>query len=199
MPIVMLMDNNQTAERTITRFVNSVFGPIEHSPIESPQLDQRVRASYHSQITEVSGLGFTYLCSDGESFPLVRLALVLPAVVMFGIWLERRPVSMRGGSILAGYPILVLKAKSTFAHLDGSYVKFLTAFRDGALLVSGNSPNPLPGGPGISRSCQTGTITESWKRHESRIQALELNGGEVDRRSTYDDYVRLVVRDTAPW
>jgi hypothetical protein len=191
------MDTAQ--ERTILRFVNSVFGTVEHIPIDSPRLERRVRASYRSVIDEVSAVGFTYLCSDGESFSLFRLLLVLPAVAMFGIWLQRTPISLRGGSILAGYPILIFKAMSTFAHLDGTPVKFLTSFCNGTLLVSGNYTNSMSGGPGITRSCQTGTIEETWTRHQTRIQALETEGVEVDRRNDYSHYVQMHVRDTAPW
>ncbi|HEV2199260.1 MAG TPA: hypothetical protein VGR73_05535 [Bryobacteraceae bacterium] len=192
-----MMETAQPDARKLLRFVHSVVGTIEHAPI--PELDQRVRARHQSEIDQLTGLGFNYLCSDGESFPVFRLLLVLPAVVMIDAACERTPISMRGGAIVLGYPILVFRIKPTFAHLDGSHVKFLTAFHEGALLVSGNYDDPLPRGPGIVTYCHAGTMAETWAEHQERIRALEAGGGVVDRRNGYETYVELTNRHNAAW
>jgi hypothetical protein len=190
----------QPVERKFLQFLQALFGTIEHAPIDSQELDQRIRARFQSQIDELTGLGFDYLCSDGESFPLLRLLLVIPAIVTIGIWREGTPISVRAGSILAGYPLLVFRIKSTFAHVDGPRVKFLTAFKDGTLLVSGNYDNPIPRGPGILRYCQAGTVAETWTKHRARIQALETDASNIDSRSAYEAYVEMSARDdSAAW
>jgi hypothetical protein len=195
----IVVETSQPDARRLLSFQHSMFGTIEHVPIYSPELDERVRARYQSGINELTGLGFNYLCSDGEGFPLFRLLLMIPAIVIVGIWREGTPVWVRGGSIIAGYPILVFRTNSTFAHLDGPRVKFSTAFRDGTLLVSGNYADPLSRGPGIVRYFQAGCIIETWTKHKVRIQALETEFTGVDRRSSYEDYVEMSARDTAAW
>jgi hypothetical protein len=183
--------------RTLIRFVHSVFGTIQHVRIDSPELDRRVRARYQAEINELNSLGFDYLCSDGETFSLFRLLLVLPAVVLIGMWSERMPVALRGASILVGYPVLVSKIRSTITNPDGRRMKFFTAFTDGTLLVSGTYADPTSRGPGIVRNFQPGTISEAWARHQARVEALVEEGKLVDRQGDHQAYVTMAERDTA--
>lgn len=182
------------------RFLHWVFGEIGHVQIESPELDQQVRARYQPDIDQLTGLGFHYLCSDGESFALFRLLLVFPAIVLIAMSSDRLPMALRGGSILVGFPLLVSGTRSAFATSpDGRHVKFLTAFRDGTLLSSGNYADPTSRGPGIVRQFEAGTVVDTWAKHQSHIQTLEADGKQVDRRSDYAAYVEMSQKDTAAW
>ncbi len=188
-----------SGSRALIQFLHWILGTIQHFRIDSPELDRRVRARYQAEINELTSLGFDYLCSDGESLPLFRLLLLLPALAVIGMWSERMPMALRGVSILVGYPVLVSKIKSTIANPDGRRVKFFTAFTDGTLLVSGNYADPTSRGPGIVRSFQAGSISETWARHQARIEALVEEGKRVDRQSDHQAYVAMAERDTAAW
>jgi len=190
---------DQPVERGLLRFLPWVFGTIRHVPILSPELDWRVRARYQSEIRELTRLGFEYLCSAGESFSLLRLLLVLPALVLALMQGQRMPMALRGRLILVGYPVLVSRIKPAFVHPFGLGVKFFTGFQDGTLLVSGNYADPTARGPGIIRQFQPGTVSEAWAAHQARIQALEAAGAIVNRPCGYDAYVEMSQRDTAAW
>jgi hypothetical protein len=177
-----------------------MFGTIKHAPIHSPELDRRVRVKYQNDIEQLNRLGFDYLCSDGESFPLFRLLFVFPVVILAIMFFDGMPMTITGGTILTAWPVLVARNRFAFATSpDGSHVKFLTAFRDGTLLVSLNYDGPASRGPGIIRQCAANTISDAWAKHQARIQALEAEGKQVDRRATFEDYVEMADRDTAVW
>jgi hypothetical protein len=191
--------SSQPSGRKLLRFLHWVFGTIKHVQIYSPELNQRVRARYQSEINELTSLGFDYLCSDGESFSLFRLLFVIPAMILLAIWRQRMPMALQGASILVGYPVLVSRNKSTIANPDGRRLKFYTAFQDGTLLVSGNYEDPTSRGPGIVRNFRAGTISETWADHQARIQALEAEGKRVDLKNDHQAYVAMSERDTAAW
>jgi hypothetical protein len=188
-----------TSDRKLIRFLHSVFGTIKHVRIISPQLDRRVRERYQSEINELTGLGFDYVYSDGECFSLFRLLLVIPALILLGLRSERMPMTIGGGSIMVGYPVLASRIKSTIANPDGRRVKFYTGFQDGTLLVSGNYQDPTSRGPGILRDFHAGSIGDTWARHQARIAALEAEGKRMDRQSDHQAYVAMSERDTAAW
>jgi len=189
---------SESEAQRIVSFVHLVLGPIEYLQISAPEMDQRIRRRHHAEIAELRGLGFEYLCSEGQRFPLSRLLRVFPALVAIGVWLQRTPIWIRDGSILFGYPILVCRLNPTFVELDASHAKFITSFQDGVLLVSANYADPMPR-PGVLRQFKTGTLIETWNRHKARLKALESVGKRVDPRSDYETYLQASARDRAAW
>jgi hypothetical protein len=191
---------SESSNRVLIRFLHWMFGTIQHVPIRSSELDRKVRVRYRQQIEQLTSLGFDYLCSDGEGFALFRLLFLLPAVFLVLMLVDRLPMTISGGLILTGWPVLVCRKNSTFATSpDGRRVKFLTLFQDGTLLVSGNYETPLSTRPGIVSQCKAGTISDAWAAHLGRMQSIEFAGTQIDRRSGYEAYVEISDRDTAAW
>lgn len=181
------------------RFVHWLIGPIDYLPLIVPGMDQRVRRRHQTEIAELTNLGFEYLCSEGQRFPLSRLLRVLPAIASLGAWLQRTPTWIKDGFILFGYPILRWRLKPSFVELDASRVMFFTSFQDGTLLVSGNFDDPMPRGPGILRQFKAAALAETWNDHRTRVQALESVGKEIDPRSDYTTYAQASARFRAAW
>ena len=185
--------------RNLISFVHWLIGSIEYLPLTAPGMDHRVRRRHQAEITELTNLGFEYLCSEGQRFPLSRLLRVLPALASLGAWLQRTPIWIKDGFILFGYPILRCRLKPSFVELDASHAMFFTTFQDGTLLVSGNYDDPLPRGPGILRQFKAATLAETWNNHRTRVQALESVGKEIDPRSDYSTYAQASARYRAAW
>lgn len=185
--------------RKITRLVHLVIGSIEYVPLSSPAMDNRVRRRHQTEIAELTNSGFEYLCSEGQRFPLLRLLRIFPALVSAGVWLQRTPIWVRDGYIQFGYPILRYRLKPSFVELDASHAKFITAFQDGTLLVSGNYDDPMPGGPGILKQFKAASLAETWNTHLARVQALEVIDKQIDPRTDYAAYAQASAKDRAPW
>ena len=184
--------------RRIVSLVNLLIGRIEYVRLTGPEMDERVRRRYRTEVAELTGLDFEYLCTEGQRFPLSRLLRIFPALVAFSVWLQRIPIWIKDGCLLFGYPILVWRLKPTFVELDGSRAKFVTSFQDGTLLVSGNYNDPLPR-PGIIRDFKVATLMETWNSHKARLSALESDGKSVDPGSNYATYLQTSARDRAVW
>jgi len=187
-------------DRSLVRFIRWIFGAIGHVQIGSPAFDQRIRLRYQSEIGELTGLGFAYLYSDGETFSLFRLLLLLPAIIVFDKWRNRQPLTVhRGTKILAGYPVLVSKDETTYANPNGHGVKFLTAFQDGTLLASGSYADDTTRGPMVVKHSRTASIGDTWAGHRERIQELEAEGKQVVRQVGYQAFTEMAPKETAAW
>ena len=160
-------------------------------------MDQRVRGRYKKEIAELSDLGFEYLCSEGQAFPLSRFFRILPAIASFEAWRRGVPIWIKGGSILFGYPILCWRHEPSFVELDGSQAKFISAFEDGSLLVSGNYDYPIPPTANILRQFKAATLAETWHAHRTRVEALEAVGKQIDPRSDYGIYLKAAALERA--
>lgn len=115
-----------------------LMGPIEYLQLTAPEMDTRIRRRHQAEISELMTLGFDYLGSEGQRFPLTRMLRVFPALVALGAWTQRTPIWITGGAILFGYPILVYRPKPTYVELDALQAKFVAAFEDGVVLASGH-------------------------------------------------------------
>jgi hypothetical protein len=73
---------NESADRVFLHVLHWTFGAIEHVQICSPELEQRIQRRYQSEIGQLRNLGFDFLFSDGETFSLFRLALLLPVIAV---------------------------------------------------------------------------------------------------------------------
>jgi hypothetical protein len=155
------------------------------------QWTRGVRSRYKKEIAELTDLGFEYLCSEGQHFPLSRFFRVVPALVSFGIWLQGVPVWIKAGSILFGYAILCWRRKPSFVELDGSHAKFISTFEDGSMLVSSNYDYPIPPTANILRQFKAATLAETWHAHRTRVDALESLGKEITLEATTVSTPRL--------
>lgn len=189
----------ESEARKILRLVHLLIGTIDYVPLTSPAMDDRVRSRYPKEIAELVDLGFEYLCSEGQGFPLSRFFRVVPALMSLGLLFQRTPMWIQHGCIVIGYPILRWRRKPAFVELDGSHAKFISAFEDGTLLVSGNYDDPIARGPGIIRQFKAAPMAETWNNHRTRIDALEAIGKQIDPRSDYGTYAQAAARDRAAW
>jgi len=178
-----------------------VFGTIGHVQIFSPDLEQRIRTRYQSEIHQLNDLGFDYQFSDGETFPLIRLVLLLPALVIIMMWRKREVMTIHEGTkYLVGHPVYISKNKTAFAEPSGLGTKFYTAFHDGSLLISTTyTDGGMPAGPMIERHGQKASISETWASHQQRIAELETEGKRVDHQTSYQAYAEIEHKETASW
>jgi len=191
---------NESFDRGLLRFIHWIFGTIGHVQIFSPELEHRIRTRYQSEIGQLMDLGFSYQFSDGQTFSLFRLALLLPAIPVFGLWLKGRPMSVHGGTkLLIAYPILFCGNKTTYAEVGDSGVNFNTAFQGGTILVSKCYEDDSARGPMIVKYAKKATISEAWAEHQKRIEAMEAEGKRVDRQSSFQAYAEISDKVTAPW
>ncbi len=90
------------------------------------------------------------------------------------------------------YPLLVSRDKTTYANPCEVGVKLLTAFTDGAFLVSAMGPGVEADGPGLTKHVGAANIGELWASHQVRIQAFESAGKRVHRGISFQTYGRPV-------
>jgi hypothetical protein len=180
------------------RFFRWTFGSVVHVQISSPELEQRLRMRYKSEVGQLTDLGFEYLFSDGETFSLYRLALLLPALTVFLMWIKGEVLTIQDGAKLhVCYPVFGSKDKTAYAHPFGLGVKFYSAFQDGTLLVSKNFK-----GDGASRSMIVildgkFSIRNTWETHRKQIELMEAEGKLVDRQTGFLTFAEIQRRESA--
>jgi hypothetical protein len=199
-PLTPAGSPRESFDRSFLHLIHWIFGAIGHVKITDPAFERRIRFRYQSEIRQLTDSEFAYLFSDGETFSLFRLPLLLPAIVLFAMWRNREAMTVYGGTkLLAGYPVLASKGQTTYAHADGHGVKFSTPFQDGTLLVSGNYADDSSRGPAIVKHSLAGSISGTWAEHQHRIQALEASGKVAIRQTGFQAYVEISTKETAAW
>jgi hypothetical protein len=193
--------SKESLDKRTLSFLRLIFGTIGHVQIFSPDIEQRIRTRYQSEIDQLKDLGFDYHFSDGETFTLIRLVLLLPALVVFAMWCKREVMTIHDGTKhLVGHPVYISKNKTAFAEPSGLGTKFYTTFQDGSLLISTTyADGGMPAGPMIERHGQKASISETWASHQQRIAELETEGKRVDRQTGYQAYAEIEHKETAPW
>ena len=180
------------------QFLDLVTGTIGHVQIISPELEQRIRLRYQSEIYQLKVLEFDYQFSDGETVSIFRLALIFPALVMLMMWRKREIITIHDGRyFLVGHPVYVSKNKIAFAEPCGLGTKFYTAFQDGMILISKNYGESLGLRPiVIENTCTGASITDTWFSHQKQIEALEAEGKRVDRQTSFEFYSEIERKET---
>ena len=189
------------SSRLSVRFLHWIIGTIEHVQIYSPEIEQRIRARYQSEISQLTDLGFNYLFSDGETFSLFRLVLILPAITVIHMRCKGEVMTLHDGTkLLTGHPVLISKNKNTFGYTSGLGAKFYSAFQDGTLLVSkAYADADIPAGPMIRKYARKASISDTWIEHQERISALESEGKRVDCQTSFQVWAEISEKETAAW
>lgn len=187
--------------RSTVKFAHWVCGDVLYIQVSSLSFERRVTSSFQPEFAELRDLEFTYLYAEGESFSLFRLFLVIPAMFVVKMWLEKVPITTHEGArILVGYPVFVSKDRSALAHPNGLGIKIYTSFRDGTLLASKNYGDGDPLGPRVEVNfCERAGIRETWAAHEKRIRQLEDGGKKIVRETNFEAYAEMLRRETALW
>lgn len=196
--------------RKMMRFMLSIFGAIGHVQIFSHELEQRIRTRYQSEIDQLAGLGFDYLFSDGETFPVFRLLLLFPAFFLISMRIKREVMTIHDGTmVLVGHPVCISKNRNAFAEPNGLETKFYTAFQDGAILISMDCGDEIDRGSMILinnckasiliNNCKASSISDTWAKHQKRIAELEAEGRRVDCQTSFQAYVEIEHKERAAW
>lgn len=175
------------------RLLFQAFGDVEYVQISSPQIEERIRARYQSEIDQLSLLGFSYRFSDGQTFPIVNLVMIFPAIVLLMmLWKREVIVLHRGRAFLIGHAIYGSADNTTFGHPSGLGIVFHTAFQYGSVLMSTNYGSESSPGPTFERHAYKGaSISDTWAAHQRSVQARVANGAEIDRDMSFKAYVGI--------
>jgi hypothetical protein len=191
-----LLDANRTpappGPSRLGGFIRLVFGRLEFVPLSSQDIEARVRQKYRSQITVLTGLGFDYLCCYGEAFSPFRLALVVPAIAVLGMWVQGFPVRIgKGLKVMACYALLISGDRTTYANPCESGAKLCTRFTDGTPLVSATGQSLEDRWPTAIHWCGGAGIDYLWESHRHRVEDRESAGKRADRKTSFETYVSL--------
>ncbi len=185
--------------RAFLTFHSLVFGRIEYAQIVSPLLDQKVRARYKAEISELTRLGFGYCCSYAEAFLAFRLLLLFPAIVALLMLLKREVIRLGGGArFQTCHPLLTEGDHGAYAEAHSFGIQFYTAFTDGTFLVSGGHASQDCEGPVMTKRWRWASVAEIWADHRSAIEVFEAAGRRVDRRGDFETFADMSRREEMP-
>ena len=174
-------------------FPFQAFGEVGYVQISSPHLEDRIRARYQSQIDQLSLLGFSYRFSEGQTFPIVNLVFIFPAIVLLVmLWKREVIVLYRGRAFLIGHAIYGSADNSTFGHPSGLGIVLHTAFLYGSILMSTNYESKNSRSPRVERHSYKGaSISDTWAAHQRSVETRGANGAEIDRDMSFKAYVGI--------
>jgi hypothetical protein len=169
------------------------FGDVGYVQVSSSGLEERIRSRYRSEIDQLSFLGFRYLFSVGQTFPVVSLLLIIPAIILLMMLAGREVITLHGGKeFLVGRAVYASADGTTFAHSGGLGIVFLTAFQYGSILMSANfGSNNSPGSRIEKHGYRGVSISDTWVAHQRSVQARVANGAEIDRDMSFKGYVAI--------
>ena len=179
----------------MVRFIATLLGSIKYVQVWSPDLEERLRLRYRSQIEQLNAQGFHREFSLGETFFLPSIVFVFPAIMLILMLLKREVLAMQPGMRIAlCYPVFLSADRSTFAFPFGLGVKFYTAFQDGGLLVSETFEGCPADQSAVVVNQKSGSIAQTWSDHQNQMHALEQEGKVVDRQSSFEFFTQILPR-----
>jgi hypothetical protein len=180
-------------------FGRRTIGTIEYIPIYNPEFEQRIRMRYQSEIRQLTGLGFDQIFFYGESFLLIRLFLLFPALIVLMMLSKREVMTVQNGTkFLSGYPVFTSGDKTAYSQPSGLGIKFHTAFQDGVILMTKNYGDTRGYGPTVRvHSIREASIGETWAEHQRRVQMAEMDGKRVDRQISFQAFAEISHKETA--
>jgi hypothetical protein len=182
-------------EKMLSVVFSWLLGPTEYVQIAPLGIRRRIQKRYQSEIEQLRAMGFDPVFDFGQAFPLFRIFLVFPAILILLMWLHREVMGIQDRTkFVSAHPVFVARDKSALAHTFGLGTKFYTAFEDGTLLVSKSFKDRMPGGEGLVKHGKRGTLEETWADHQGRIRAMEAQGKRINRQSGFDFYCSLLRR-----
>jgi hypothetical protein len=169
------------------------FGEVGYVQVSSPALEERIQARYQSEIDELSRLGFCHRISIGQTFPILSLIMIFPAIVLLVMCWKREVITLRGGrEFLIGHAIYASEDKTTFAEPIGLGIIFHTQFQYGAILTSTNYESNRVLGTRFERHVYEGaSISDTWAAHQRSVQQRLAKGAEIDRDMSFRAFVGI--------
>ncbi len=172
----------------------TLFGQIEYVDEVSPKVEERIRSRYRAQIDELTSLDFHLFFFQGQTFPILRLVTIFPAIVIALMFLNREVVTFdRSGRFLIGHAILASADQTTYVQIIRLGVLFATLFENGQVLISCNYGHDDLNRRNLARRTYPGqSIRDTWVKHQDSIKSLESQGGRADREPTFEKFVNMV-------
>lgn len=188
---------SESEDRMIFRIIRFIFGKISIIQISSPELEERIRVRYQSEIDELTDLKFIRVYSSGETVSAFRLFLVLPTIIIFQMWRKKEVISWsEGARLMMGYPVLISGDNETFVEVSALGVKFYTAFQDGLLLISKTyDDDGMPKVPTIVKYAGKASIGDTWIAHQERIGSLKTEDKRASCQTNFQTYAELSLRE----
>ena len=189
----------QFAPEGTKRFFLKSFGKAEFVQISSREFERRVKTRYQSEISQLESIGFRFLFVEAQTFPVLRLLLGFPAVVLLLMWGKREVITLHPGPrLLTARPIFGSADNSTYAHPSGLGSMFHTGFKDGSLLVSCNygqsgTYGDRAKGPVYTRHVyKSSSISDLWARHQHEVRQIRTDSNPVASKMTFADYIEMI-------
>jgi hypothetical protein len=170
----------------------SLFGRVEYVQDASPATEQRLRARYRATLQEFETLGFTPLFVNAQTFPLARLLLIFPALVILVMLIKREVLAVRAGRVRNARPVFLSPGRIAYAGTGGLGVNFHTLLKDRTLLISANYGEDRSGPSFVARIQKGATLQETWASHQSLVQSRATNDNPVEMKFTFDEYVEII-------
>lgn len=178
----------------IRRVFMTLFGKIEYTDEISPVVEGRIRSRYRAQIDELTSMRFHVAFFKGQTFPILRLLAVFPAIVLAVMFLNREVVTFyRGGRFLVGHIVLKDEIETTFVQILRLGVLFATRFEDDRILISCNYGYDNLKWRNYTRHAYRGqSIAETWTKHQQSVKTMEIQDAPVDRNLSFEKFVNMV-------
>lgn len=171
-----------------------LFGQIEYVDEATPKLEGRIRRRYRAEMNQLKDLGFTLLFFQGQTFPILRILLIFPAITLLVMFLNREVIGIyKRARFLAGHPIFASEDRSTYTQVLRLGVMFCTSFQSGLILISCNyGYDNLTWKRYIRHAHRGQSIAHTWAEHQRSIRMLEAEGHSVDREMSFEKFVQMV-------
>jgi hypothetical protein len=171
-----------------------LFGQLQYVDELSPKLEERIRGRYRTEMSQLTQLSFNLLFFQGQTFPILRLLLIFPAIVISVMFLNGEVIGIHKRTrFLVGHPILASEDRTTYAQVLRLGVMFSTSFQNGQVLISCNYGNDNRTWQNYMRHAYRGqSISSTWAEHQRSIKTLESEGNCVDRKMSFEKFVNMV-------
>jgi hypothetical protein len=164
----------------------------EYTPIFDPQLQERVRTRYSSDIYSLKNLGFRMLGYCLES--LGPFSAIWQSPILLLAWPKKEIIVFRSPLRLGvATPILTHTDPPSLALCMGLGVKIYASFSDGTLLISSNFQSlAVPRVESrIVKPLAFSTIDGAWLAHTNQVAKIQTGGATIRPIHTFDDYVAI--------
>lgn len=165
---------------------------VEHSLIDDPRLQSRVRRRYERHISYLRQLDFQILGYALERETPFSAILQLPK--LFLMWVNGEVLTFPSPLRIGVATALLKQAEpSTVALCMGMGVKLYTRFGDDALLISCTFQSYLVPKPGskIIKPPPVSPVEAAWRAHTERVRQIESAGQQVRPLTTYAEFLEV--------
>jgi hypothetical protein len=172
----------------------TLFGQIEYVQVSSPDLELRIRRRYQAEMEQLASLEFRLLFFEGQTFPILRLTTIFPAIVLAVMFLNREVITLHKGTrFLIAHPVFASGDRTTCAQALRLGVLFATQFDSGQVLISCNYGNDNLKWQNYVRHAYRGeSIGATWAKHQDSVKLIESQATRADREPSFEKFINMV-------